>query len=362
MCKNHLLNKSIIEVLEDKPSDITPIWLMRQAGRYLPEYRALRSNTASFMDAVLTPEIATEITLQPIKRFDLNAAIIFSDILVLPYAMGVDVQFHEGIGPVLQYDFNPSNAIANLHKGEKFHEVIKNVCQTVSSVKKSLIGKNIATIGFAGAPWTVACYMLEKNRKKGSEFDEARKIAHQFPFEFQKFLEEITDSTIHFLSAQIIAGAEVVKVFDSHAGILGEHQFKKFVIQPMQKIVKAIKTLHPQVPIIGFPRNAGLLYKNFAHETGVNCLAIDHTVPLDFAKETLQTQCVVQGNLENILLTIDLEHSQKPISDALDTILGKLHNSRSKRFICNLGHGCLPGTKIENIEFLIKKVRNFQKE
>jgi uroporphyrinogen decarboxylase len=130
----------------------------------------------------------------------------------------------------------------------------------------------------------------------------------------------------------------------------------------MQKIVNAIRGLHPQVPIIGFPRNAGLLYKNFARETGVNCVAIDHTVPLDFAKEKLQTQCVIQGNLENILLTVDLDRSQKPISDALDTILAKLHTGHSKRFICNLGHGCLPGTKIENIEFLIKKVRNFQKE
>ena len=141
------------------------------------------------MDAVLTPEIATEITLQPIKRFNLDAAIIFSDILILPYAMGVDVQFHEGIGPVLNYDFNPIDSISNLSKGEKFDEVIDKICQTVSSVKTSLIGTSIATIGFAGAPWTVACYMLEKNRKKGSEFERARKIAHQFPIEFEKFLE-----------------------------------------------------------------------------------------------------------------------------------------------------------------------------
>lgn len=335
---------------------------MRQAGRYLPEYRELRSKTKSFMDAVLTPEIATEITLQPIRRFDLDAAIIFSDILVLPYAMGIDVQFHEGIGPVLNYNFDPNNILSNLSRGEIFHEVINKICRTVSSVKQSLINTKIATIGFAGAPWTVACYILEKNRKKGGEFEEARKIAHQFPFEFEKFLEMLTDATIDFLSAQINAGAEVIKVFDSHGGILGEKQFKKFVIKPMQKIVERIRTLHPQVPIIGFPRNAGLLYKTFTDETKVNCVAIDHTVPLDFAKDTLQKQCVVQGNLENILLTLDLDNAQQPISDGVDIILTKLNSGHSKRFIFNLGHGCLPDTKIENIEFLIKTVRNFQKD
>ena len=334
---------------------------MRQAGRYLPEYRELRSKTKSFMDAVLTPEVAAEITLQPIRRFDLDGAIIFSDILVLPYAMGVDVQFHEGIGPVLTYDFDPNNPISNLLKGENFHQVIDKVCQTVALVKKSLSETSVATIGFAGAPWTVACYMLEKNRKKGGEFEKARKIAHQFPFAFEKFLDELTEATIQFLLSQIKAGADLIKVFDSHGGLLGEAQFRRFVIRPMERIVKAIRALHPQIPIIGFPRHAGTLYKPFVDETNVDCVAIDHTLSLDFVKKNLQSKCVVQGNLENILLTIDLEEAQQPISDAVDTILMTLNNHSLAPFIFNLGHGCLPSTKIENIESLIKKVKNFQK-
>ena len=353
--------KPIIEVLNNRPNDKTPIWFMRQAGRYLPEYRELRSQTKSFMESVLTPQIAAEITLQPIKRFDLDAAIIFSDILVLPYAMGVDVQFHEGVGPVLNYDFNPIDPTSNLSRGEKFDEIVGKICQTLSLVKKSLSDTTIATIGFAGAPWTVACYMLERNRKKGGDFEEARQIAYQFPLEFEEFLDEITNATIDFLLAQIDAGAEVIKVFDSHGGLLGEKEFNKFVINPMIKIVSRVKALHPEIPIIGFPRRAGLLYNPFVSETKVNCVAVDHTLPLKFIKDFLQTQCVVQGNLDNILLTLDLNYAQRAISESANQILIELNNTSSKGFIFNLGHGCLPSTKIENIEFLIKKVRNFQK-
>ena len=333
---------------------------MRQAGRYLPEYRQLRSKTKSFMESVLTPEVAAEITLQPIRRFDLDAAIIFSDILVLPYAMGVDVQFHDGIGPVINYDFDYKNPTANLSRGEKFDEVVGQICKTLSLVKKSLSNSEIATIGFAGAPWTVACYMVEKNRKKGGEFEEARQIAYQFPLQFEKFLDCITEATITFLLAQINSGAEVIKVFDSHAGLLGEREFKRFVINPMTKIVSKIKALHPNIPIIGFPRRAGMLYKTFVEETKVDCIAIDHTLPLNFIRDSLQTQCVVQGNLDNILLTLDLDYVQRAISESTDDILAALNNGSPAPFIFNLGHGCLPSTKIENIEFLIKKLRNLK--
>ncbi len=353
--------KPLIEVLNKRESNSTPIWFMRQAGRYLPEYRELRRNTSSFMEAVLTPEIASEITLQPLRRFDLDAAIIFSDILVLPYAMGVDVQFHEGIGPVVNYNFDPSNPISNLYKGENFNNVIRNVCKTISLVKQSLTNSKVATIGFAGAPWTVACYMLERNRKKGGEFEEARQISYQFPLEFEKLLNFITDATVDFLIAQIEAGAEVIKLFDSHAGLLSEASFMKFVIEPLCKIVKAIKTIYPTIPIIGFPRKAGLLYKPFVNETNVDCVAVDHTLPINFIRDSLQKQTVVQGNLDNILLTLDLDYGRRAISDSAEIILTNLNNSSPRRFIFNLGHGCLPSTKIENIEFLIEKIKNYQK-
>jgi uroporphyrinogen decarboxylase len=334
---------------------------MRQAGRYLPEYRELRSKTKSFMEAVLTPEIASEITLQPLRRFDLDAAIIFSDILVLPYAMGVDVQFHEGIGPVVNYDFNHSNPTSNLYRDENFNSVVDRVCSTISLVKKSLSGSKAATIGFAGAPWTVACYMLERNRKKGSEFEEARQIAYQFPLQFEKFLDAITDATIDFLIAQIKAGAEAIKLFDSHGGLLGESSFMSFVVKPLCKIVKAIKGAYPNMPIIGFPRRAGLLYEPFVEQTKVDCVAVDHTLPINFIRDSLQKRTVVQGNLDNILLTLNSDYAEEPISKAAEQILKNLANRSPGRFIFNLGHGCLPTTKIENIEFLIKKVKNFEK-
>ncbi len=352
--------KPILDILQDKETYKTPIWLMRQAGRYLPEYRELRSKTKSFMDAVLTPEVAAEITLQPIRRFGFDGAIIFSDILVIPYALGINVEFYEGVGPVLDYKFDYENPINSFLKEEKFYQVIGKIAETVSIVRKNLTNSSTATIGFAGAPWTVACYMLEKNRKKGGDFDETRKIAYQYPIAFRQLLQVLTDATIEFLIAQINAGAEVIKVFDSHAGLLGEKEFMQFVVKPMAKIITEIRKIHPKIPIIGFPRRSGLLYEIFVDETKVDCIAIDNTLSLDFVQKSLQTRCVVQGNLDNILLTLDLELSQKVINDSLEALLMKLNKGSPKRFIFNLGHGCLPSTKIENIEFVIKKLEKFQ--
>ena len=290
-----VIEKPIINVLRGTQSKKIPIWFMRQAGRYLPEYKKIRLHTKNFMDAVLTPEIAAEITLQPTRRFDIDAAIIFSDILVIPYAMGINVEFHEGIGPVIEFDFNPNDPLSKIswRNSEYFDSVVNKIRQTISIVKNNLKINNpsLATIGFAGAPWTVACYLLEKNRKKGGDFELTRQIAYQYPKAFQKIIDEITDATIIFLLAQIDAGAEVVKVFDSHAGLLGETQFQSFVIEPMIKIIKAIKSKYPDMPIIGFPRRAGVLYEKFAVETKVDCIALDHTPPLKWIKENIQKHC-----------------------------------------------------------------------
>lgn len=348
--------KAILQTLNGAVPHRTPIWFMRQAGRYLPEYKQIRLQTKDFMSAVLTPEIATEITLQPIRRFDIDAAIVFSDILVLPYAMGVNVEFHEGIGPILEYDIQTS--LSFKEKSEKFHDVISKVCKTISLVKENLAVNfpHVATIGFAGAPWTVACYMLEKNRK--GDFEYARKIAYQESKAFENLIQTLTQATITFLLAQIEAGAEVIKIFDSHAGLLGESQFMEFVIKPMQKIVSTIRSLHPHIPIIGFPRRAGVLCEDFVHQTNVNAIAIDHTLPLSWARNSLQSKTCVQGNLDNICLTLDLEDARNAIESSVDSILINLQKDSPERFIFNLGHGCLPTTRIENIECVIQKVRN----
>jgi uroporphyrinogen decarboxylase len=352
-----MTNKTMLNVLKGQKEMRVPIWFMRQAGRYLPEYREIRSKTKSFMDAVLTPEIASEITLQPLRRFDLDAAIIFSDILVVPHAMGIDVEFHEGIGPVIEYDFNYPQKKIEWKNTERFKDITSKVCQTIAIVKENLSRQkpHVTTIGFAGAPWTVACYMLEKNRKKGGDFEMAREIAYQ-P-QFKDLIDDIIDATIDFLLAQIDAGAEVVKVFDSHAGLLGENQFKSFVVDPMTRIVKAIRDHNPNVPIIGFPRRAGILYEKFAIETKVDCVAVDHTPPLSWIRENVQKHCVVQGNLDNICLNLDLRYAQNIINDSVVQILSHFHNKAQHGFIFNLGHGCMPSTKIENIEFLIKTIR-----
>ncbi len=357
-----MIEKLIVSVLKGTAPKRIPIWFMRQAGRYLPEYKKIRLQTKNFMNAVLTPEIAAEITLQPIRRFDIDAAIIFSDILVIPYAMGINVEFHEGIGPVIEFDFNPNNPLSkiNWRDSENFNDVVSKICQTISIVKENLTKSHpsTATIGFAGAPWTVTCYLLEKNRKKGGDFELTRQIAYQYPKAFKKIIDEITDATIVFLLAQIDAGAEVIKVFDSHAGLLSEHQFQSLVTEPMIKIVQAIKSQHPDIPIIGFPRKAGILYERFASETQVDCIALDHTPPLRWIKENIQKHCVVQGNLDNIYLTLDLNDAQEAISDSVTSIIANLYSPSVGRFIFNLGHGCLPETKIENLEYVINKIRN----
>ena len=353
--------KSILQILRKEEADRIPIWFMRQAGRYLPEYKTIRTQCENFMDAVLTPTIAAEITLQPIKRFDLDAAIVFSDILVLPFAMNVPVNFYEGIGPVLEFDLNES--ILLTPQDEKFQKIIEKICVTVRLTCEHLkkYHPNVAMIGFAGAPWTVACYMLEKNRKKGGEFESARQIAYQQPLEFKKLIDDLTTATIAFLEAQINAGAEIIKVFDSHAGLLGEFGFDNFVIQPMQKIVAYFKANYPHIPIIGFPRKAGILYSKFIHETKVDCVALDHTLPLDWVRDNLQKNCIVQGNLENIYLTLDSKGSQSAIKTSVETIIMKLYKDSPGGFIFNLGHGCLPSSKIENIELVIKTIRELQR-
>lgn len=322
-----------------------PIWIMRQAGRYLPEYREIRSQIGSFLDLCYNPKMAAEVTLQPLRRFDLDAAIIFSDILVIPHALGVKVDFVKNEGPVLG-KISALNELKISDIEKKLQPVFEALALT-----KSKLGKDKALIGFSGSPWTLACYMIEGGSSKN--FEETRKTALQNEEYFSQLIDILIEAISIYLIAQIRAGADVVKLFDSWAGILPENDFQKWVINPTKKIIANVKKIHPNVPIICFPRGCGMLYENFAREVKSDALALDQNVKKSWASDVLQNQMglVIQGNLDNHLLAFGSKFEiEKEVKKILE-IFGK------KPFIFNLGHGILPQTPIENMEFLVKLVR-----
>lgn len=318
---------------------------MRQAGRYLPEYRKLRKQAPDFLSFCLTPELAIEATLQPIRRFGFDAAILFSDILVVPHALGAKVEFSEGHGPVLE----PIRARTALKKlrVQGIDARLAPVYAAIAGLKQKL-DPATALIGFAGAPWTVAAYMIEGSG--GTNFPVARTWMFREPKLFAALMDTLVDATIIHLTRQIEHGADVVQLFDSWAGILNETQFRACVIRPTRRIVQRLKKRFPDVPIIGFPRGAGPLYREYAKETGVDGLGLDTAVPLDWARKTLQPLCTLQGNLDNYLLVAG--------GDALDRDIRRILNVLGNRpFIFNLGHGILPGTPIRHVQRAIDIVR-----
>lgn len=338
------MNKPFIDLIQKKSQTRTPIWLMRQAGRYLPEYRKVRSEFDNFLDFCFCPEAAAEVTMQPLHRFDLDAAIIFSDILVVPKAMGVDVRFIEKQGPVL----NIKDVTKIKQPDLKY---FKKIGETISLVKNEL-KKNYPTkalIGFCGAPWTVAAYIIQGSGSR--DYELARKFAYEREKDFQKLINKITQASIKYLEIQIKSGAEVVKIFDSHAGVLNEKEFKKWVEQPNKKIVSSIHSKFPNIPIICFPRGAGTKYSSFSKTVGSEVVAIDHTLPISWAKKNIKG--IIQGNLDNILLTAD----EKSLVNGVKQII---KDFGSTKYIFNLGHGILPTTKIKNIELLIKTIRKHE--
>lgn len=338
------MNKTFIDLVQKKKTDRTPIWLMRQAGRYLPEYRKVRSEFENFMDFCFCPEAAAEVTIQPLKRFDLDAAIIFSDILVVPKAMGVDVKFIEKQGPVLN--------IKDITKiKEPNIEYFNKVGEAIALVKEE-INKNHPTktlIGFCGAPWTVAAYIIQGSGSR--DYELARKFAYEREKEFKTLIDNITKASIKYLEIQIKNGAEVVKIFDSHAGVLNEKEFKKWVEQPNKKIVSSIHSKFPKIPVICFPRGAGTKYSSFTKEVGSKIIAIDQTVQISWAKKNLQG--IIQGNLDNILLTAD----EKSVVTGVKNLIKEFGTTK---YIFNLGHGLLPTTKIRNVELLIETIRKHE--
>ncbi|MDP4708597.1 MAG: uroporphyrinogen decarboxylase [Rickettsiaceae bacterium] len=324
-----------------------PIWFMRQAGRYMPEYMKVRGSVDNFLELCYDSNKAAEVTLQPINKFGFDAAIIFSDILVLPHALGWDVSFKQGEGPVLR-KFESSNDFSLLN--ENFSSKIGNIYETVSKVKASL-PKDVALIGFAGSPWTVVSYMLEGKGKQ--DFSVSKSFLYNQTETAKKLIDVIAEKTIEYLSGQIDAGAEVIQLFDSWSGMLNETQYDEFVINPTIKIVSAIKDKYPSIPVIGFPKGSGYNYEKYIRLTGINGVGVDQFTPVSEMNKW-QKNIVVQGNLDPVVLLGDKDNIKK----AADKILS---NMDTKNFIFNLGHGILPTTPVENVEYLVNYVRNYQK-
>ncbi len=325
----------------------TYIWLMRQAGRYMPEYMSVRSNIESFLDLCYDSKKATKVTMQPIDRFGMNAAILFSDILVLPHALNWDVTFSKGEGPLLRKFENESDLDL---LSEKFSDKINHVYETVSNVKAQL-PKDVSLIGFAGSPWTVMSYMLEGKGKQ--DFSTSKNFLYTNEKIAIKLIEIIVEKTIEYLSQQIIHGADIIQLFDSWSGVLNGHLYEKFVIEPTRKIIAALKNKFPNVPIIGFPRGSGYNYDNYIDNTGIDGLGVDQFTPISQMK-IWQKKLVVQGNLDPVILLGTKENIKKNVDEIM-------LNMENKNFIFNLGHGIMPTTPVENVEYLVNYVKNFKR-
>jgi uroporphyrinogen decarboxylase len=322
-----------------------PFWLMRQAGRYLPEYRELRRGARDFLDMCFSPERAAEVTLQPIRRFGMDAAILFSDILVVPWALGRKVAFREGEGPVLERLRTREEAEALPRENVSRH--LAPVYETVQRVKDALSAET-TLIGFAGAPWTVATYMVEGGTSR--DFAATKRWALGDPDGFGVLIDRLVEATVAHLSAQIDAGVEAVQLFDSWAGVLDEASFRRYVIQPTKRIVAALAESHPGVPVIGFPRGAGLMYRDYVAGTGVTAIGLDSMVPRDIARRTLQCTVPVQGNLDPLALLV----GGATLEAAVAAILASFGEGP---FVFNLGHGVVPETPVEHVARLATLLR-----
>ncbi len=321
-----------------------PVWLMRQAGRYLPEYRALREKAGTFLDLCYHPEMAAEVTLQPVRRFGMDAAIIFADILLIADAMGQNLRFDEGIGPILEPRID-AKTLSRLDIS-KAEDRLRPIYETVSLVKNSVPG-HVAVIGFCGAPWTVATYMAA-GRSPGEHID-AKLWAYREPESFTVLIDLIVELSADYLVGQIDAGADTVKIFDSWAGVLSENQFDQWVVAPTRKLVAAVKARRPGTPVIGFPRGAGVLYDRFIDQTGIDAVALDTTVPMEFGRK-LQKRIPVQGNIDPMALRAGGE----VLDHAVDAVLDGLG---SGPLIVNLGHGVNKETQPDHVARLVARVQ-----
>ena len=335
--------KPLLAVLNGGKSDNIPIWLMRQAGRYLPEYRALRADKGGFLELVYDSDAAAEVTLQPIRRFGFDGAILFSDILIVPHALGQDLRFEAGEGPRL----SPPLADAALASLERAASRLEPIYRTVEKVAGRLPPQT-TFLGFAGSPWTVATYMVAGQGSR--EQAEARRYAYADPGAFAEIIEAIADMTVDYLSGQIEAGVEAVQLFDSWSGSLAPGQFEQWVIAPTDRIVAGLKARHPDVPVIGFPKGAGGKLGAYARETGIDAIGLDETVDPIWAVRELPEGLPIQGNLDPLALLAGGEALESAVAHILSVFEGRPH-------IFNLGHGIIKETPIAHVERLIELVR-----
>lgn len=344
-----MTSKPLLDVLARRNPVRRPIWFMRQAGRYLPEYRDVRKRAGSFLDLCYNPELAAEVTLQPVRRYDLDAAIVFADILVVPHAMGVDLRFEEGEGPVLE-------KISGMERISRLRPVagskqVKAVCETLQRVKQRL-QPECGLIGFCGAPWTVASYMIEGG---SSDRETARLVAYDNPEWFSRLISTLVDQSVIYLSAQIQAGADVVQIFDSWAGDLPSSLRDKWVIAPLAEMTAKLRKLHPSSPVIVFARGVGAAHPAIAEATNAQAIGIEPEMAINWLVERMPGGCAIQGNLDPVALlageSVSVREAVK-IAAALP----------ARRHIFNLGHGIRPQTEPGRLQAVVEAVRHYDLE
>jgi uroporphyrinogen decarboxylase len=338
------VHKPLCDVLDGQRLAVPPLWLMRQAGRYLPEYMAIRNNVGGFLDLCFTPRLAAEVTLQPIRRFGFDAAILFSDILVVPHALGRHVRFAAGEGPLLEPMDDPA-ALANLHETLD-QAVLAPVYETIGLVKAAL-PQNVSFLGFCGAPWTVATYMIAGRGTPDQA--PARLFAYRHADAFGRLIDVLTQASVQYLIRQLHAGVDAVQVFDTWAGVLPPDEFERWCVSPMHRIVTGVRQAVPNAKIIGFPRGAGSNLERYIERVAVNAVGLDWMIDLDFARG-IQKRRPVQGNLDPLLLRAGGAALDRGVDAILEAFAGG-------PFVFNLGHGILPDTPIVHVEQMIRRVR-----
>ncbi len=334
-----------MEVLRGQRQSVPPVWMMRQAGRYLPEYRELRAKAGSFLDLCFTPDYAAEVTLQPIRRFNFDAAIIFSDILVIPHALGRSVRFEVGEGPRLD-PLDTPELIATL-KAQADDTTLAPVYEALRRVRRDL-DPSVALIGFCGAPWTVATYMVAGRGTPDQA--PARLLAYRHPEAFARIIDVLVDASIGYLVKQLAAGANALQIFDTWAGVLPPREFQRWSVEPTRRIVEGVRKAVPDAKIIGFPRGAGAQLPSYVAQTGVDAVSIDWTAEPKLIRDHVQNRVAVQGNLDPLALIAGGETLDRAVDDVLASYA-------DGRLIFNLGHGITPETPIAHVEQMLRRVR-----
>jgi uroporphyrinogen decarboxylase len=338
-------HKPFLKVLDGQRESIPPVWIMRQAGRYLPEYREIRAKMKSVLELCFSPKLAAEVTLQPIRRFGFDAAILFSDILVIPHALGRRVRFVGGEGPKLDPIDEPS-MIAKL-ADQVDQKTLAPIYETIALVK-GMLPSSVSFLGFCGAPWTVATYMIAG--KGTSDQVPARLFAYRYPDAFSKLIDILVDASANYLTAQFNAGVEAVQIFDTWAGVLPPDEFKRWSIEPTQRIIAALRRQVPAACVIGFPRGAGTMLESYVSALPLNAVGLDWTIDRGFARERIQRRVAVQGNLDPLVLLAGGAALNREVDAVREAFAGG-------PFVFNLGHGILPETPIAHVEQMLKRLR-----